>query len=448
MRINYNVSAMIANNALQNNDNSLSASLERLSSGLKINHGKDNPAGLAMGKRMNAQLEGLSVATQNASNGISVIETADGALSEMHDILQRINELAVKANNGTLSNDDRTIINDEVKQLKEELTRIKETTEFNSMSILDGEFEYRGYTSNKNIKVSYYAEEMNTAEDYLIDSLKVTGWQGDKITDVSMTATSDSKLRDAKVKSVKDNMVTIETKEGYELDLEISRLEKYDIESVELVRDAAGNITNASFTSADPKLAAATTSYDAGTGEYTITATDGTELVIDLSSVDADVNKIENPAVKVSVSTATLEVSNLSVDLTGIGAMRLQVGANEGQVLEIPIPDVSLRHMGIDEIDVSTYEGANDCLSRIGSAISYLSSVRSKLGAYQNRLENSVDNLDVTYENMTASYSRIMDVDMAEEMSEYTKNQILTQAGTSMLAQANDRPSQILQLLQ
>ena len=140
MRINYNVSAMLSNNALSTNDDLLSKSLERLSSGLKINHAKDNPAGLAMSKRMNAQIEGLSVANQNASDGVSIIEIADGAMTEISEMLQRINELSVKAANGTMTDDDRATIQDEVAQLKEEITRISDTTEFNGQKLLNGEF--------------------------------------------------------------------------------------------------------------------------------------------------------------------------------------------------------------------------------------------------------------------------------------------------------------------
>ena len=149
-----------------------------------------------------------------------------------------------------------------------------------------------------------------------------------------------------------------------------------------------------------------------------------------------------------AASGTTTTYADLAVDLTCIGDMRLQIGANEGQILEIRIPEVSLENMGIADIDVCTAESAADALDRIAGAIKYVSSVRSRLGAYQNRLESTVGSLDITSENMTASYSRIMDVDMAEEMTEYTKNQVLTQAGTSMLAQANERPSQVLQLLQ
>lgn len=371
MRINYNVSAMISNNALHKNEDALSQSLERLSSGLKINHGKDNPAGLAMAKRMNAQLEGLSVASQNAANGISIIETADGAMSEMHNILQRINELAVKANNGTMTDDDRATIDKEVQALKEELTRIAETTQFNGQNLLDGEFDLKGYTSHEDVKVSDYADNV-AATVYKFTNFTVEKDAEGKITTATFTKDNDSELpNDATITEIKDNFVTIKGGNGFELELDFS------------------NVPNGSTFS-----------------------------------------------------------DSLDVDLTCIGDMRLQIGANEGQILEIRIPEVSLENMGIADIDVSTEAGAYDALERIGDAIKYVSSVRSRLGAYQNRLESTVGSLDITSENMTASYSRIMDVDMAEEMTEYTKNQVLTQAGTSMLAQANERPSQVLQLLQ
>jgi len=173
MRINYNVSAMLANNKLANNDNLLSKSLERLYSGLKVNSAKDNPAGLAMAKRMNAQIEGLSVANQSAGDGVSIIETADGAMSEISEILQRMNELAVKAANGPNSDKDRSVIQDEVKQLTEEITRIAEATEFNGQKLLNGEFSLKGYVQgNLDVKVSSYSTEV-TAKIYNIDQLVI-----------------------------------------------------------------------------------------------------------------------------------------------------------------------------------------------------------------------------------------------------------------------------------
>lgn len=171
MRINYNVSAMLANNALANNDSLLAQSLERLSSGLKINHAKDNPAGLAMAKRMNAQIEGLSQARDNANDGISVIETADGAMSEISEMLQRMNELAIKSANGTMSESDRATVQDEVSQLKEEITRISETLEFNNQKLLNGEFGLKGYVyGDTDIKVAGYTKEV-PAKNYYISKI-------------------------------------------------------------------------------------------------------------------------------------------------------------------------------------------------------------------------------------------------------------------------------------
>ena len=371
MRINYNVSAMLSNNALSNNDDLLSKSLERLSSGLKINHAKDNPAGLAMSKRMNAQIEGLSVANQNASDGVSIIEIADGAMTEISEMLQRMNELSVKAANGVMTDSDRETVQEEVAQLKEEITRISNVTEFNGQKLLNGEYDLKGYTNNDEIKVNYYSMDV-PVKKYTIESLKLTADpdnQGKYLLDGAVQFGDGFDNPAALKTEIKDNLLTITGENGFEMRLDVS---------------------------------------DAQAGNY---------------------NKLE-------------------IDATGIGAMRLQVGANEGQVLQVNIPAVSLQNMGIEEIDVSTAEGATDAIDRLGGAIKYVSSVRGRLGAFQNRLESTINSLDVTSENMTSAYSRIMDVDMAEEMTSYTTYQILAQAGTSMLAQANERPSQVLQLLQ
>lgn len=378
MRINYNVSAMLTNNALANSDSLLAKSLERLSSGLKINHAKDNPAGLAMAKRMNAQLQGLSVANQNASDGISVLEIADGAMTEIHEMLQRMNELSVKAANGTMTDDDRATIQAEIAQLKDEITHISETTQFNGQPLLNGEFDLKGYTNNLEVKVNSYSTEVE-AKEYTLSGLVIskeldaageeTGYY---TVDTDALQYGDEFPEDVKA-SVKDNLLTIQGSEGF-------------------------------------------------------------EMVLDISAVD--------------LTGGSATINDLSIDATGIGAMRLQIGANEGQIMAIDIPHLSLQNMGIENIDVSTEAGAKDAIDRIKGAIAFVSSVRGQLGAYQNRLESSITNLDVVTENMTSAYSRIMDVDMAREMTDYTTYQVLTQAGTSMLAQANERPSQVLQLLQ
>ena len=349
MRINFNASAVIANNALNRNDNRLQDSLARLSSGLKVVNAKDNPSGLAMSKKMNAQIKGLDQAGDNAGDGVSIIEIADGAMSEMHDILQRINELAVKGSTGTITDDDRKLIQDEVKQLKEELTRISETVEFNGQTILDGSFDLRGYSNNQNAKVAYYSDEI-LAGTYTIDQLDVTYNADGTINEVTTKKFGKGFPKDADVTSIDGNIVTIAGSGNFELKLRLTK--------------------DATFT-------------------------------------------------------------DLDLDLEGFGAMDMQIGANEGQQLGIRIPKMSLENMGISNIDLSTAEGANKAIDKV-----------------ENRLEHTVNNLDISSENMTAAYSRIMDVDMAEEMTEYTTVQILSQASTSMLAQANERPSQVLQLLQ
>ena len=369
MRINYNVSAMISNNALTNNDNLLTKSLQRLSSGYKLNNAKDNPAGLAMAKRMNAQIEGISVAGQNASDGVSIIETADGALSEVSDMLQRMNELAVKASNGTMTQEDREIIQSEIAQLKSEITRVADTTEFNGQKLLNGEFARKGYTDVQEIKVNSYSAEVRV-DDYEVNGISLSRDPDTKELTLNSISLGKNFPDDARA-YLEDELIVIKAGEGFEMKLDVSA-----------VKDPAYN-----------------------SGSFTVKA-------------------------------------------TGIGSMRLQVGSNEGQVMEMDIPMVSLQNLNLEPVDVSTAEGANDAIDRIDVAIQRLSEIRGRLGAYQNRLESTINSLDITTENMTAAYSRIMDVDMAEEMSQYTTAQVLTQAGTSMLAQANERPSQVLQLLQ
>lgn len=390
MRINYNVAAMITNNNLANNDSAVAKSLQRLSSGLKINSAKDNPAGLAMAKRMNAQLMGLSMANQNASDGVSIIETADGAMSEISEMLQRMNELAMKAANGVESDSDREVIQDEVKQLTAEITRVADSTEFNGQRLLNGEFSLKGYvdastaTANINVKVYSYSSEVEK-KVYEIDELEVDTdpVTGEYKVEMKLGANNGGFPKDVTA-SFKDNLVTLKAVNGFEMTLDVS---KY--------------------------------------------------------------------------GTPPFAIKDLNLDATGIGAMRLQVGANEGQVLEINIPKISLREMGLETkfvknengqeiwtLDVSTEDAATEAIDRIEGAIHFISGIRGQLGAYQNRLESTINSLDITSENMTGAYSRIMDVDMAEEMTNYTTAQVMTQAATSMLAQANERPSQVLQLLQ
>lgn len=373
MIINYNVSSMIANNALARNDSALSKSLERLSSGYKINHAKDNAAGLAMSRRMNAQLRGLDVAGDNANDGISIVEIADGAMSEVHDILQRMNELAVKSSTGTLTDDDREKIDEELQALNDEIERIGQTTQFNGQNLLDGSFDLKGYSTNAAVSVDYFSDQL----------------AGQKINLGVITATFD----------------------------------------------ANGFLDNV------PKIPALGQEYRISHqyNQVTVTADNGYELRFTIDQkkyTAADENNVVN------------STKDVVLDLTEIGSMTLQIGANENQTLELRMPPITKKNLGLAHTDVLTEESAGKAIGEISNAISFVSSIRSSLGAYQNRLEHTTTNLDITSENMTSAYSRIMDVDMATEMTKYSSLQVISQAATSMLAQANERPSQVLQLLQ
>ena len=388
LKINYNVSAMVANNALKMSDNKLSASLERLSSGYKINHAKDNAAGLAIARRMNAQIRGLSAAEQDAKDGESVIEIADGALAEVHDILQRMSELSVKASNGTSGDEDRKLIQDEISKLQEEITRIGESTQYNSQDLFDGSFDLKGYTNNVDIKVDYYSDAVNYGQY----SVELTGIQFDEIGNVELAQTTKAVITrtDVTPNEVMDEVAISGTADQLVLKCEGAFELRLGIEQYVTATVAADGSTQYSFT----------------------------------------------------------DVSDLELDLTGIGAMTLQIGANEGQTIDLRIPEVSLLNLGVKRTDVSTVDGAKRAIDEVSNAIQYISEIRSRLGAYQNRLQHTQTNLATSHENVTAAYSRIMDTDMADEMTEYSNLQVVTQAATSILAQANERPSQVLQLLQ
>lgn len=367
MKINSNTTAYITGNYLFKSENALQKSMQKLSSGYRINGAQDNPAGYAISSYMRAQIDAIAKANSNANNGISVIETAEGAVAEMQEMIQRMNELAVQASNGTMTTIDRTAAQSEIDALTEEIERLASETEFNTMTLLDGSFDNKGYVTN---------------------------------------------TTDARVQSYSDD-----TKVGqYQFTITRTSQSDFSIPTAELNQLAP----NAKISSDE-------------TGSIVIEANDGTELRL---WVDPD---------RIIAGGASMTVN---VDLTGIGAMRLQVGANEGQVIKLSIPDVSLENMNIKDIDCTTVEGAREAITKMDNALDYANSVRSKLGAYQNRLEHAISSLDITSENLTGSYSRIIDTDMAEEMTEYTKLQVLQQAGTAMLAQANEYPRQALQLLQ
>ncbi len=376
MKINYNVSAVVANAALTVNEKKFNVSTERLSTGYKVNHAKENPSGIAIAKRMNAQLKGLSQSKDNASTAVSVVSTAEGALTEIQSMIQRMNELSVQAATGTKTDSDRESIQAEIKELKEEIERMKNDTEFNGKKLLNGDCDLKGYADAKGIKVSYYSDET-----------PVANYKFSLVNPIPLDQDGNVDLKDG---------------------------------NVTLLQDGSEN--------AFPKDAKISYNGD----KVTVTAANEFEITF---QVDKNV-------------TTTSQDGSISLDITGIGAMRVQIGANEGQVLAIRIPEVSLDTLGLSDIDISTQEGAQRAIELSKQANAYISSVRSRIGAYENRLEHTQSSLGVTEENVTSAFSRIMDTDMAEEMTEYANQQVLNQAGISVLTQANQRPAEVLQLLQ
>ena len=421
MRINYNATAMMAVNRLNMNDENLAVSTGKLSSGYKINRAKDNPSGYAMSKKMRAQLEGLMQARDNSDTGVNILKAVDGALSEVHDMLQRINELAIKGSTGTLSDGDRELVDEEVQKLKEEIQRIAETFEFNGQKLLDGSFQLKGYTNNNNVKVAGYDERMSSGK-YQFD-----------------LTLFDDDLFDVKGNLVEEAFTTPDT---------TSPTVTVRADPDDPTKPAApGTLFPEDF---DKVVEVPNKSGQ----EIEVICPDGKTVKAHISKVNGSVVTLEGPEgfeinldVREEFQNST-PTDPVEIELTGLGPMTIQVGGNEGQELDVEIPYVGIQGLGIDTINTRTKEDSLVTIEKVSAAIDQLSGIRSKLGAYQNRLEAVVTSNEINHENMTGAYSNILDTDMSEEYTVYSTYQILSQASTSVLAQANERPSQVLQLLQ
>jgi len=312
-----------------------------------------------------------------------------------------------------MSDNDRAIVQDEIDQLQQEITRIGETTEYNSQKLFDGTFDLKGYTNVTEIKVNYYSDEVNTGKYEL------------KLKDIYFNKETGKVINTATTNAATQRTDVAEPKE-------IELLPSGDSDQLILTSDSGFEI----------RLGISEDWIKEKTEEVTLTET------ITKEEDDGNGNIITKTET-ITIETLKLkEEATINLDMTGIGAMTLQIGANEGQTIDLRIPELSLLNLGINKTDVSTYDGAFSAIAEAANAISYVSEMRSRLGAYQNRLQHTQNNLATSQENVTAAYSRIMDTDMAEEMTEYSNLQVVTQAATSILAQANERPSQVLQLLQ
>ena len=538
MVVQHNMAALNANRLLGITTSAQSKSTEKLSSGYKINRAADDAAGLSISEKMRSQIRGLNKASDNAQDGISLIQTAEGALNETHSILQRMRELSVQAANGTETDDDREAVNDEISQLQDELTRISETTEFNTMKLLDGSQAGGKSTTSAGPK---FGSVTTTASSSLTGAIVTSN-----VKDVTIT-TSSSSLTKA------GSETAIWNAAGTQLTLNLNNAKVYSQDEIDaLISNAKQEDSTATGTPAEVTLTLKNGTLDASktgtsiataggakakSNEATVTGFVGANTIqVIANKYGAEMNKITidfafdkadgkeevetlkeqtydsankatagqykihlaagkeytaedledilaeaglDVTVKLSgatpddpntlmATTGSSSVAKLTLDNgAGVGdadalfgqdgygdsasgeGITLQIGANEGQTMTFSIGDMSARALGVDgnKVNLSTQEGAQKATSTIDAAIKKVSKARGEMGAVQNRLEHTISNLDTAAENTQTAESRLRDTDMAEEMVEYSKNNILAQAGQSMLAQANQSTQGVLSLL-
>ena len=545
MRINTNISAMTVNNSLQRAQNNLSASIERLSSGYKINSSADDPAGCAISEKMRMQIRGLNQADNNAADGESVLNTAEGALQEINAMLVRMKELTVQAANDVNSDQERSAIQDELNSINEEIDRITSETEFNTQPLLNGNLSRRVYSNVQNvvnlsvtdnypagiygitvtqdarqaiavgdgniamtstdtikkdevgsISINGYdinideGDDLNTVVSKLMAGADMTG--GKMFVTASLTNdTSDKPLEGTKIKKSDGTTETVSAADvasatgkgteyaGYEpattytgnkivfmtneygsdmsLDITCSNqklAQKLGLGSAYVRPDSAdkgiqaqGSDVQAKFTDDSGERVGFSNSAVISTSGTVITINDvnNREFKFDVPGNVAG-TKFDDTGLNPS-ATSTSE-KKIEQEVTDVGRMSIHIGANQDQVIVIDIPAVTSYTLGTDTINVMTSVTSQQAIAKVDVAIGRVNDVRSKIGAYSNRFEHTRNNLGVSTENAESALSTMMDTDMAEEMTNYTSMTVLTQAATSILSQANERPSTVLQILQ
>ncbi len=459
MQINHNISALIANGHLKRTNNALDKSLEKLSSGLRINHAADDAAGMAISQKMKTQIAGLEQASRNASDGISVIQTAEGALGEVHAMLQRARELSVQAANGTNTAEDREAIQEEIEQLKKEIDRISTDTEFNTKPLLDGSIGRKSYSSTTKVSLIAASDAVNSG-DYEItitkigEPAKIEGTSAVTVPSVDGSIiingeTVEIKAGDTQNEVIEKIRIACERSN---IELSVATDKKLTFKTIEAGKDQSIEIY-CEDTTLSGELGITTQTKNGEDAEVTLKYKDNGGNFNPTATVIADGNDIkitdsDGFEMKISVDEDVATNTPITISVLDAGPMLLQIGANEGQTVSLNISEVSTRTLDLTHLNVLTQDGAGEAISSLDDAINMVSTVRSKLGAYQNRLEHAVANLDTASLNLTEALSRIEDVDMAEEMANYTQKNVLSQAGVSMVSQANERPQNILSLLQ
>ena len=467
MRLNHNTLAYTASNNLNTINNNLAKSIERLSSGYKINKSSDDPAGKAISQRMQAQLRGLERATDNANDGISLIQTAEGALDEVHSILKRMRELAVQAANGTFDESDRDSMQDEIAQLQQEIDRIAETTDFNGRKLLNGELNKKGYTDTEDLSIVEIGGDIEPG----IYGLTITANGTQASTTITPLAAGTTitaeqagilKINDFDIyiskgmtgEEVNEAIRDAADKIGIDYDSQTGEMTTRQYGSrqsitIEAANDELAALIGATGTEVYGRNAQVEFSTDAATGErvgFKATATveaQGNRITV----TDKDGFKMVYDVAPDSVDPAA-GASEANITVLSAGPMVFQIGSDEGQTLNININKTTAESLEIDTINIYTNAYASEAIEKIDAAVDKISSIRSSLGAYQNRLEHTVTNLETANENLTSAVSRIRDTDMAEEITEYTEQNVLSQSALQMLVKSNARPEGLLQLFQ
>jgi len=495
MRIQHNIAALNSYRQLGSNNNSVSKNLEKLSSGYRINRAGDDAAGLAISEKMRAQITGLETAAKNANDGISLVQTAEGALTEVHSMLNRMVELAEQSANGTYQDSvDRENLQKEVKSLKEEVDRISESTNFNGINLLDGSLAGgKGVSSIANLS---NATDATAAADAATSAKQVSDpvAAGQITTDQTIKVTYLDKTGTAKSVEV--------TVKGTDFGAD-------EKTAATAISDALNKVSGGAFKTSTTGSDAKVTFEDGNTGDngfkvvgFSMNGTDvpmgavtpgtnerqsikfsnaagtDTKLTIDgknfqiakqgdtiaegyigiftddgkVATADQQktvISQLDKYGIKAEIGADAQTLKFEKTDVARRDGLSLQIGdtADSFNQLSVKVGSMSSSALGISAVDLSTQSGSKSAVKLIKDAINSVSSTRGDLGALQNRLEHTINNLSVTSENMTAAESRIRDVDMAKEMMNYTKNNILVQASQAMLAQANQVPQGVLQLL-
>ena len=519
MVVQHNLTAMNSNRMLGLTTTSQAKSTEKLSSGYKINRAADDAAGLSISEKMRRQIRGLTQASLNAQDGISAVQTAEGALNEVHDMLQRMNELAVKAANGTMSESDRQSIQDEVDQLITEIDRVSETTKFNETYLLKGDVngEYsKDYSYNpsevlsqtlyyldgndvKSVAAGTYFSAVDTSKTYFTST---TGKQvGEAFTDLTEFTTEITVVdQDGLYKkvgtgdgatyvlvnkgdkfetgasyyeitfdtegniSVATLNTAVDTASGYELNTQVWYKDGTQMTSGTVVTDTANALTDYFKTKGEGKFdtADAVTDLDAfkAVSDVQLTDKDGNEIAKnglyayfdDQGNYKGDGLYLKSGDKLVAAKQADIDaLVTVGTKETGALALNLHVGADAtlNNQINLKIEAMSAKSIGIDKVSVAGKNDTNalNAIETITAALKQVSEQRSLMGAVQNRLEHTINNLDNVVENTTSAESQIRDTDMATEMVKYANNNILAQAGQAMLAQANQANQGVLSLL-